>query len=80
MKWRKDLTAALAESKTSGKPGFWYVPTLQRSPMDRKVEIDRYMMAGPFSWPRMITLLNESFVPVREAGRGADVICRGAAL
>ena len=33
--------------------------------MDRKVEIDRYMMAGPFSWPTPVKMLNEQFVPVR---------------
>ena len=70
VRWRSDLQAALEEAKESGKPVFWYVPTIQGSPMDRKIEIDRYMMAGPFSWPRTATLLNESFIPVRmRAGR-----------
>ena len=35
--------------------------------MDRKPEIDRYMLAGPFSWPSVIKDLNERFVPVRHA-------------
>ena len=39
--------------------------------MDRKPEIDRYMMSGPFSWPRTIALLNEGFIPVRAIARGA---------
>ena len=72
VRWRASLDAARAESAKTGKPLFWYVPTLTRSPMDRKPEIDRYMMAGPFSWPRLIELLNESFVPVR-ARAGGDL-------
>jgi len=71
VEWRSDLAEALAEAERERKPVFWYVPTIKRSPMDRKTEIDRYMLAGPFSWPRMISILNEHFVPVRMAA-GAD--------
>jgi hypothetical protein len=67
VQWRATVDDALAESVESGKPVFWYVPTLDGSFMDRKVEIDRYMLAGPFSWPRAIALLNERFIPVRQA-------------
>ncbi len=68
--WRPDLASAQEEAKVSGKPVFWYVPTIHRSPMDRRVEIDRYMMAGPFSWPLMAEFLNEHFIPVRmKAGK-----------
>jgi hypothetical protein len=63
--WRTNLAEAIEESGQSGKPVFWYVPTIKGSHMDRKPEIDRYMLAGPFSWPRTVELLNESFVPVR---------------
>jgi hypothetical protein len=70
VRWRADLGAALAEAATSGRPVFWYVPTLRGSRMDRKPEIDRYMLAGPFSWPGLVDLLNARFVPVRQpAGR-----------
>lgn len=62
--WRSDLEAALAEAAESGRPVFWYVPSLEGSPMDRQPEVDRYMRAGPFSWPRTIALLEEHFVPV----------------
>jgi hypothetical protein len=72
VKWREDVAAAMKESAETKKPVFWYIPTLSGSPMDRKPEIDRYMMAGPFSWPRMIKLLNESFIPVRVRAWGAD--------
>ena len=65
VKWQPDLEAALAESKSTGKPIFWYVPTLRGSFMDRTDSIDRYMLAGPFSWPDIITVLNENFVPVK---------------
>lgn len=69
--WREDVTAAMREARESGKPVFWYVPSVARSPMDRKPEIDRYMMGGPFSWPTTIELLRTRFVPVREVPRGA---------
>lgn len=67
VQWMTDIDAAIAKSKETGKPVFWYVPTIRGSFMDRKIEIDRYMMAGPFSWPRMIERLNEHFVPVKLA-------------
>jgi len=63
--WRADLESALAESQRSGKPVFWYVPTVSGSFMDRWDRLDRHMLAGPFSWPRTVALLNERFVPVR---------------
>jgi hypothetical protein len=69
--WRASVDAALAEAKTSGKPVFWYVPSVARSPMDRKDEIDRYLMGGPFSWPSTIALLQDHFVPVKEVASGA---------
>ena len=70
IQWRADLETALDESQLEQKPIFWYVPTIRRSFMDRKVEIDRYMMAGPFSWPRVTAFVNEHFIPVRmEAGK-----------
>jgi hypothetical protein len=65
VEWRTDLKSALEEAEREKKPVFWYLPTIRRSPMDRKVEVDRYMMAGPFSWPRVTALLNEHFIPVR---------------
>ena len=61
--WRANLQAALKESKATGKPVFWYVPTLPNTFMDRKPVIDRYMLAGPFSWPRIIDLLNDHTIP-----------------
>ena len=63
--WHSDFEKAAAKSKNTGKPLFWYVPTLPGTFMDRKVEIDRYMLAGPFSWPPIIKSLNNDFVPLR---------------
>src|SRR5262245_26915778 len=68
--WAESLDAALATARAQGKPVFWYVPTVAGSPMDRRPEIDRYLLAGPFSWPSTIDLLNDRFVPVREVPRG----------
>lgn len=72
VRWRKDVDAALLEAKRSGKPVFWYVPAIARSPMDRKPEIDRYVMGGPFSWPTTVALLEEHFVPVKQVAGGDD--------
>ncbi len=63
--WRDDVDAALVESQATGKPVFWYVPTLRGTFMDRKDSVDRYMMAGPFSWPQLIQLINDDFIPVK---------------
>ena len=63
--WRTDLEAALEEARASGKPVFWYVPTISGSPMDRRDLIDHYAMAGPFSWPRVVALLEERTIPLR---------------
>jgi hypothetical protein len=70
--WRTDLVAALAEAKETKRLVFWYVPTIERSFMDRKPEVDRGMMAGPFSWPRLITLLSERYIPVKLAAGRAE--------
>ncbi len=67
IQWQPDFETAVAKSKATGKPIFWYVPTLQGTFMDRKNEIDRYMLAGPFSWPDIISVINEHYVPVRQA-------------
>lgn len=63
--WRPTLAAAFDESRASGKPIFWYVATVPKTFTDRKIEIDRYMLAGMFSWPKLIAILNESYIPVR---------------
>lgn len=63
--WEADFVSALAKSKESGKPIFWYVPTLRGTFMDRKQEIHRYMMAGPFSNPNVIRALNSRYVPIK---------------
>ena len=63
--WENDYPAALAKAKQSGKPIFWYVPSIPGTFMDRKEEVDRYMLAGPFSWPTIINLVNQNCVPLR---------------
>ena len=68
--WRDSLDGALEESRSTGKPVFWYVSSVHGSFMDRSPEVDRLMMAGPFSWPRIVTLLNDSFIPLR--GRAGE--------
>ncbi len=65
VKWQPDFDSAVATARETGKPIFWYVPTLDGSFMDRKPEIDRYMQAGPFSWPDIVDVINEHYIPVR---------------
>ncbi|MDA1263593.1 MAG: hypothetical protein O2816_00780 [Planctomycetota bacterium] len=77
IEWRADLEAALAEAADSGKPVLWYVPTIPGSFMDRTREIDRYLLAGPFSWPRTIELVNEHFVAVRAVPNKDQVKAHG---
>lgn len=64
--WRSSLDDALTAAKEQGRLVFWYVPTLRGSPMDRKPEIDLYLRAGPFSWPAVVRVLGERFVPLRQ--------------
>ena len=63
--WLADVDAALVRAKETGKPVFWYVPTIPGTFMDRKPVVDRYMMAGYFSWPKIVASLNEDFVAVK---------------
>ena len=63
--WVADWDEAVKRSRESGKPIFWYVPTIPGTFMDRKVEVDRYMLAGPFSNPKIIARLNRDFIPTR---------------
>ncbi|MHC4838672.1 MAG: hypothetical protein ACYTF3_10875, partial [Planctomycetota bacterium] len=62
--WRSDLEAALAEAEQTGKPIFWSIPTIHGSFMDRKVEVERYWLGGPLSWPRTVELLERDYIPV----------------
>ncbi len=64
VKWVGSFEKARQLSTKNGKPIFWYVPTVENSFMDRKVEIDRYMRAGLFSWPYIVDRLNNDFVPL----------------
>ena len=67
IKWEKSFADAKPKSEKTNKPIFWYVPTLRGTFMDRKPVIDRYMLAGPFSWPVNIDTINHNFIPFRGA-------------
>ncbi len=66
--WLHDLEAALAQAKANTRPVFWYVPSLQGSPMDRKPEVDLAMMAGPFASPEVAAVLERRFIPLKLVG------------
>lgn len=65
VQWEENWDDAVRKSRETGKPIFWYVATVPGTFMDRKKEIDRYMLAGPFSCPAIIELVNQKFVPAR---------------
>ena len=65
IRWETDYSTALAKAKDLDKPIFWYVSSVPGTFMDRKEEVDRYMLAGPFSWPSIINLINQNCVPLR---------------
>lgn len=65
VQWEPSWDEALRRSRESGKPVFWYLSTVPGTFMDRKVEIDRYMLAGPFSSLPLIERLNQHYIPVR---------------
>lgn len=72
IRWQDSIAGARALLLEAGieKPVFWYVPTVQGSPMDRKPEVDLYMMAGPFASEEVATLLKRKFVSVKEVASG----------
>ena len=74
IKWLRSFEKARKQSVATGKPIFWYVPTVEQSFMDRKVEIDRYMRAGMFSWPKIIDQLNEEFIPLMAVPQQAQAL------
>jgi len=69
--WRATVEEALSDARASGRPVFWYVPTVRGSRMDRKPEIDLYMMTGPFADPDVASVISRKFIPVRWAPKDA---------
>jgi len=67
IQWESNYAAALEKSKATEKPIFWYVPSVPGTFMDRKEEVNRYMLAGPFSWPSVINLINQNCIPLKAA-------------
>ena len=65
IQWENDYDAALAKSKETGKPIFWYVQSVPGTFMDRKDVINNYMLAGPYSWPAIVSLINRNCIPLK---------------
>ena len=65
VQWVPDWETARGASQRTGKPIFWYLPSVPNSFMDRQIEIDRYLLAGPFSYPSIVELVNQEFIPCR---------------
>lgn len=63
--WLHDLPAALQAGASAGRRILWYVPTVPGSTMDRRPEIDMYMMAGPFSSPDVVALIRRRYVALK---------------
>ncbi len=66
--WAASLGEARERSRRTGRPIAWWVPTLQGSPMDRKLVIEKYLLAGPLMMPDVVALLSDRFVPLFQAG------------
>ncbi len=60
-----DLAKAVEAAGKAKRPVLWYVTTLPGSPMDRKPELDRYMMYGLFSSPDVVSLVSRRTIPTR---------------
>lgn len=68
--WITGRNEALSVAKKSGKPVLWWVTSVPRSPMDRKLVLHKYMLAGPWMMPDIVFLASRSFVPLRAASDG----------
>jgi hypothetical protein len=66
--WLESLTDAQKQSKATGKPIAWWVTRIEGSPMDRKLVLEKYMLAGPFMMPGVIERLSRDFIPLRLPG------------
>lgn len=66
IQWHPSLDKAMDAAAQSGKPVVWYVSTLPNTFMDRKTEVDRYMLGGPFSWPAIVNTINQTAHATRE--------------
>lgn len=69
VQWSRSLDFAQKKAKKEDKLVFCYVSTVPGTFMDRKPVIDRYMLGGIFSWPPIIKLINDHFVPVKSIPR-----------
>jgi len=66
--WLTSLNEAHQQSKATGKPIAWWVTRIEDSPMDRKLVLEKYWLAGPFMMPGVIEIVTKNFVPLRLAG------------
>src|SRR5262245_20607488 len=66
--WLTSLNEAHQQSKATGKPIAWWVPRIEDSPMDRKLVLEKYWLAGPFMMPGVIEMVTKNFVPLRLYG------------
>ena len=69
--WTASLEEAQKRAREAKRPIAWWVPTLEDSPMDRKLVVEKYMLSGPFMMPRVVELLRDRFVPLRLEGARA---------
>lgn len=63
--WETEFQAAAERARAENKPVLWFIPATAGTPMDRRQELYWYMMAGPFSDRRIVTLINSSFIPLK---------------
>jgi hypothetical protein len=63
--WATSMLEAQKLAKESKKPIAWWVSAVAKSPMDRKLVIQKYMLSGPFMMPGVVDMLSTRFVPLR---------------
>lgn len=69
--WAPSLEEARKRSRETGRPIAWWIPALKGSPMDRKLVIEKYLLAGPLMMPDVVDLLSKDFVPLLQPGEAA---------
>lgn len=68
--WVTSLDEAVASAEAKQRLIAWYIPTVEKTPMDRKVVLENYMNMGPFMHSEVIALLTRRFVPLKRKASG----------
>jgi tetratricopeptide (TPR) repeat protein len=73
IEWRRTLEQGLEDARRLDRLVLWHIPTILKSPMDKKRALDAYMRASVWTDPRVVRFVQERCVPVRVSARGESV-------